>query len=496
MHKNRLKYRLKYRLKVDKNRLNNFMERIGRTLAGLALLSAIAGCAPIRVVGPNYTSPPSGMAAAWQTTQPHNGSKASLAQWWQQFDDPVLVQLIEQAQTENSSVAQAQSRIVQARGQVIAASAASQPNLDVGTNFNRAAVSFGGPVIVRSLTQVQAQSAWEIDLFGANRREREAVAARLDARQADWHEARVAVATEVANLYLQLRFCELQVMVLEEDLKSRRETARLTELSAKAGFQAPANAALIKASASDAAARLIAQQADCDLSVKALVALSGSEENAMRNELAKGKARQPQVAEFSIAQVPAELLTQRPDLTSAERELAAASADIGIAEAARYPRLSLSGSIAPVLLASAGQTVRALTWSVGPAITLPVFDGGRRLANVETAKANYQSAEAHYRQKVRQAVREVEEALIRLASANNRKADVNAAADGYRANLAAAQSRFGAGVGSVLELEESRRLSLVAEANVIAIQRDRVTAWVSLYRAMGGGWTSQTPSKP
>ena len=188
--------------------------------------------------------------------------------------------------------------------------------------------------------------------------------------------------------------------------------------------------------------------------------------------------------------MPADLLGQRPDLASAERELAAASADIGVTEAARYPRLSLSGSVAPIILAAVGQTIRATTWSIGPALTLPVFDGGRRLANVETAKANYQLAETNYRSKARQAVREVEDALIRLGSANNRRADIDAAAEGYRANLAAAQSRFGAGLGSALELEESRRLALAAEANVIAIQRDRITAWISLYRAMGGGWSA------
>ena len=206
--------------------------------------------------------------------------------------------------------------------------------------------------------------------------------------------------------------------------------------------------------------------------------------------MAPGKAKPPSAVEFDIAEVPAGLLVQRPDLASAERELAAASADIGVNEAARYPRLSLSGSIAPILLVASGQTLKANTWSIGPALTLPIFDGGRRAANVETAKANYRLAESNYRSKVRQAVREVEDALVRLNSANQRNADVNAAALGYRANLAAAQSRFGAGLGSALELEESRRLALTAEANVIAIQRDRITAWISLYRAMGGGWSA------
>lgn len=475
---------------VDPNRAKRNLERV--LLA--AALSLLTACAPLRMVGPNYAQSPPATASAWVAPLPHNASKSELAQWWQQFDDPVLVKLIDRAQTESSSVAAAQSRVTQSRGLLIAAGAAGLPNLDVGGSFNRAAISLGGPLFVRSLTQVQAQSAWEIDLFGGNQRQREAAAARVDARQADWHDARVAVAAETANLYMQLRFCELQVALFEEDLKSRRETARLTELASKAGFQAPASASLTQASAADAAARVTSQQADCDLTVKALVALTGWDELEMRRELASGKARQPKLGEFDIAQVPASLLSQRPDLAAAERDVAAASADVGAAEAARYPSLSLSGSIAPILLVAAGQSLRATTWSIGPAVNLPIFDGGRRASNVETAKANYESAQTSYRQKARQAVREVEEALVRLASANGRERDINAAALGYRANLAAAQSRFSAGLGTALELEESRRLALVAQANVIAIVRDRTNAWISLYRAMGGGWRAPLAS--
>ena len=265
-----------------------------RTASAVIAAALLSACAPLKVSGPNYSPPDSGAAAAWQATKPHNASKASLAQWWQQFDDAVLIKLISQAQAENASVAQAQARIAQARGLVVAAGAATRPNLDVGASFNRAATSFGGPIFVRSLTQVQAQSAWEIDLFGANQREREAAAARLDARQADWHDARVAIAVETANLYMQLRFCELQVALFEEDLKSRRETARLTDLSAKAGFQSPANAALIQASASDSAARLTAQQAECDLAIKTLVALTAMDETTLRTRIG---ARQGEATE-------------------------------------------------------------------------------------------------------------------------------------------------------------------------------------------------------
>lgn len=462
---------------------------------GLVVL-LMAACAPLRVVGPDYQPQPPATAPAWQATLPHGGSQAALAQWWRQLDDPLLPVLIERAQAQSPSLVQAQTRISQARSVLIAAGAASQPTLDLGASTNRAAVTFGGPLFLRTLTQVQAQSSWEIDLFGGLRREREAAAARLDARAADWHEARVSVAAETANLYAQLRFCELQVALYDEDLKSRRESARLTDLAAGAGFQAPANAALARASVADASARLSGQQADCDLVIKSLVALTAADETQLRGELAAARARPPKPRAFEVLQVPAQLLNQRPDLASAERELAAASADIGVAEAARYPKLSLSGSVAPSYVVTAGQSISAVTWSIGPSLSLPLFDGGRRLANRDAAVAAYEAAEANYRARARSAVREVEEALVRLTSANRRQPDVESAADGYRANLAAAQSRYTAGVGSLLELEESRRLSLAAQANVIAIDRDRLSAWISLYRAIGGGWTPESKVSP
>ena len=465
--------------------------RSGVTAITIATATLISACAPLRVVGPDYAGPEPAKAVAgkWQAALPHGANNGSLRDWWQQLNDPVLVTLVDAAQKESATVVQAQARVTQARGTLIAAGAAVQPITDLSTGTNRSALSFGGPVFLRTLSQVQVQSSWEIDLFGGNRRDREAAQARVDARQADWHDARVAIAAETASNYLQLRFCELQVALLESDLASRRETARLTDLSAKAGFQAPANAALTQAGASDTASRLINQRTDCDVLIKALVALTALDEPALRTQLASKRATLPLPASFDIVAVPAQLLTQRPDLAAAERDLAAASADIGSAEATRYPKLSLTGSITPFIASSAGQTLRSVTWSIGPTLSLPLYDGGRRVANLETAKANYQSAEAAFRSKARNAVREVEEALLRLASANERQADTKAAADGYRSNLEATSSRFRVGLGSALEQEESRRLSLTADANLIALQRDRVSSWITLYRAMGGGWT-------
>ena len=193
---------------------------------------------------------------------------------------------------------------------------------------------------------------------------------------------------------------------------------------------------------------------------------------------------------MSVASVPAVALAQRPDVFSAEREVAAASAEVGSAQAQRYPRLSLSGSIGSARFRAGGLTTTLDTWSIGPlALSLPLFDGGRRAADVDAAQARYEEAAALYRARVRQAVREVEEALVNLESTAARGEDARVAAEGYIASFAGTDARYRSGLASLVELEDARRTQLAAETALLSLRRERATAWVALYRAMGGGWT-------
>jgi NodT family efflux transporter outer membrane factor (OMF) lipoprotein len=430
----------------------------------------------------------------WQARLPHGGAQADLARWWAQFDDPALDAFLAAAQRESGSLAQAAARIEQARAGAVAANAAGLPTLDVTGAASRGTINIGTTILTATQARATAQANWEIDLFGRVAREREAATARLDQRAAEWHDARVSVAAEVAAQYLQYRYCEALVAIAQSDASSRAETATVSERAAAAGFQAPATAALTRASAAEAASRLTAQRADCDVGVKGLVALTGLPESDVRARLAKTAGRLPAPREFAVRTVPAGLLAQRP--APAERALAAASADIGAAEGDRYPRLSLAGSVGPLRL-EAGQVAATLsTWSIGPSVSLPIFDAGRRRANVESARAAYAGAEADYRGKARQAVREVEEALVRLQAATDREADARTASEGYRKAFGAAEIRWRNGLATVLELEESRRLLLNADSTLAGVQRDRVAAWVQLYRALGGGWTASNEVSP
>ena len=395
----------------------------------------------------------------------------------------------------NSTTAQAAAAIERSRADAIAAGIAGLPNLDAIASANRAAFTFGGPVALRTQLQAGVQSSWEIDLFGSLARQRESVQATLEANVALWHDARVSLAAEVANAYVNFRHCEIQVAQAEADARSRADTARLTEAAGRAGLQSRAAVALANAASAEAAGVLAQRRAQCDISVKGLVALTAMEEPALRSLLADaGSARLPQPAQFGIDSIPARVVAQRPDVAAAERKVAAASADIGHAEADRYPRLTLTGSITPTRISiGSGPALSLTTWSIGPSLVLPLFDGGRRGANVDAFRAQYEAAASAYRAKVRDAVREVEEALVRLAGTAGRESDAAAAARGYRTNLEAAQAMLKAGLGSVLEVEQARRLSLAADAAMATLAQERLAAWIALYRAAGGGWDSAAP---
>lgn len=424
----------------------------------------------------------------WQQPLPHEGDPVALIAWWSQFKDPVLLELVEQAQKQSNNMAQAALRIAQTRALLVTADAAAVPVLNATGGLTRGTFQLGGPVVVATTAQAQLQAGWEIDLFGGLARSSEAARARLAAQVANWHEARISVSADTASLYTNYRSCEQLAALSVSDANSRAQTARLTQELAQTGFQAPANAALARASAAEGQSRAVAQRADCDVLIKALVSLTAIPEPELRSRLSKGSRVLPKPAMPVVQSVPAQVLLQRPDVAAAERELAAASADIGVREADRFPRLSLLGNIGPLSFESGVGSISATSWSIGPTLSLPIFDAGRRAANLETAKIAYEVAATNYRTQARRAVREVEEALVRLDSLNLRETESLKASRGYRESLQAAQERYKFGLASILDLEETRRLSFNADNILANVRRERVNAYIALYRAVGGGW--------
>ncbi|RYP59068.1 hypothetical protein DL771_011006 [Monosporascus sp. 5C6A] len=415
--------------------------------APLVLALLLAGCA----VGPDYHTPPlSGTEApqGWHATLPHHGSRMALAHWWEQFHDPVLTQLVEQADATSPTIAQAVGRVREARASVSTNRAALLPQLKGSGSATRQG-GFGGsqfaggagglsagalnPTLgLGTITTLgaQADASWEIDLFGGKRRSLEGADARLTASEADWHDARVSLAAEVANTYLQQRECEALVDIGAATLSSRQETLQLTERKFRAGFVAPADFAQAQATVGDAVNALEGQRAQCAQGIDKLVALTGLDHDALNGLLSKASAQIPAPPDPGVPDVPAQVLSQRPDVSSAERAVAGASAD----------------------------------------------------------------ALASYRSKVRQAVQEVEDALVRL-DASERRVDAATMADAqYAKVLEASNARYRLGAGSLLQLEDVRRTALQASQSLAAVKLERAQAWVALYKAVGGGWRDDAPN--
>ena len=463
---------------------------LNRILLALPVI-LVSGCI---AVGPDYdrvnaTKVPN-QPDNWQESLPHAGDARTLENWWAQFDDPLLIELIHTAQLESGSLAAATLKIAQARALNTAAISASLPTISAAANESRGTTILGGPIIVGTTIQAQAQASWEIDLFGGVQRRRESSLARLDAEIANWHAARISIAAEMGNLYTNFRGCEQQIALFQADVQSRLQTATLSEKLGAAGFQSSANVALARASAAEGSARLVTQRAECDIAIKSMVALTGMKEIELKQKLVENQAKLPKPKLISVAQIPAQILAQRPDIAAAERELASASAEIGVRIAERFPKITLLGNVGPMNFNSSDLTINASSWSFGPTISLPIFDSGKLAANVETARVAYQTAQTNYRQRVRAAIREVEEALVRLDSMAQREQQATVASEGFRESLEAAQERWKNGLASQLELEETRRLSFNADLTLASIRREHVNAWIALYRAVGGGWQS------
>jgi NodT family efflux transporter outer membrane factor (OMF) lipoprotein len=465
----------------------------GAKSGSIAALTAavLSACA---AVGPVYHAPTAealALPSTWQAALPHQGQAAQLQGWWARLGDPVLVELQRLANANNPSMQKAAAQIASARASLASSKAAGVPTLTGSGDAKRANAGTGtgiGGRIVSNTISAGLDASWELDLFGSVRRNVEASEAAAQAREADWNDTRVSLAAEVASDYITYRACLATLQLTRADAASRQNTAQITMGSWRDGASSSVDATLADASAASGRAGHLAQEAECDVDLKALVPLTGLAEPALRQLLNSGTDHALQSAPFAVQSLPLALLSQRPDLVAKERALAAASANIGVAEASRYPRLSLSGSIARSVVASAGAQVSSTPWSFGPSLSLPLFDGGAAKASVGSAEASYLIALAEYRQAVATAVKEVEQNLVRLTSAEAREADVRRSAEGYRTVATATEASWRAGADSLLSYEQTRRDAILAEQSLVTVQRDRLLYGVALYKAVGGGW--------
>lgn len=472
---------------------------LGRTFRrsgclALGLVSLLSGCA---VVGPDYVAPKlseTEVPSRWTSSAEMAGGDTRAAagqalspQWWAELSDPVLDRLVAEAFRTSPTLEAAIARLKQSRSLYAQSEAQAKPTVDASAATQRSGTDSAGSAFNESWLSMNA--SWEVDLFGAVRRGKEGALARAAAQQATLADARVSLAADVTDAYLSYRACQSYVALSELDVASREATEKLTAASVREGFTAPYQAIRSKASVAEAKTQLAATRAYCERQENLLTRLTGIPRPTLMQALADkptGIDRLPVPKHFSIA-IPSQALMQRPDIRSAERSLAAASADIGLAEADRYPRLSLNGILGyTVAGASESGGLSFGTWSFGPSLSLPIFDAGRRVAVVEMAKSRYEEALADFKAKARNAIQEVEDALTRYAAAHERAENARLSASQYQRFFDTVEVRYREGASNLLELEDARRAMLNAQQTLLGVQQERLQAWVALNRATGG----------
>jgi multidrug efflux system outer membrane protein len=446
------------------------MNRTLTTLA-LGLVVALSACSAL---GPNYETP-----SASELDAPANWSKsasavqvvASAKPWWSQMSDATLEALIAHARASSPTVSAAVARLQQSRalqGQVLAA---GYPSVTGNTGANR--VNNGSTI--SETVSLGTSSTWELDLFGAVQRGQEGAQARVSAKQADLVDAQSSLTADVVDAYGNYRYLEASIEVAQETLESLSATHQLVLLKMAAGFTAADQGLRAQASVAESQSQLRGLQAQQEIAFNRLVALTGVSRDTLPELLALAQSPNLVLPLTNLA-LPASVLERRPDLISAERTLAAASADLGLAKADQYPRLTLSGNFGYTSSVTGQGTLSLATWGFGPALSVPLFDGGRRAQAAEGAQARYAEALARYRQKARVAVQEVENSLSRYASATHRLSLISGAVQIQAQAKAAVAHRLQAGAVSRLDYEDSARLNYSAQQAELSLEFEQLQA--------------------
>jgi len=473
------------------------LKKFAKFILGLAIFSLIGGCA----VGSDYVKPTPqqvNLPAEWHAKLPHNGSDLQLIDWWGQFKDPTLSYLIESALQTNPSIFQAIAKIKQAQANLQGSRSFLFPSVtgigsaEVDKNTIVSTNTTGGTGDVFSNNGMTngysagVNMSWEIDLFGANRRAIEASEARYAASQQNWNDAKVSLAAQVADVYVSIRQCQNLLLTYQEENKSRLATQNITELRVNAGFSPRTDGNQASGSLYQNSSTLAQQRGVCEKYANQLVALSGVSHTQLEAKLSESFGYIPLPKEVSINALPAEIINQRPDVAAAERNLAAANADLSVAIANRYPQVSLTGSIS----ANGGSLYagQPTSWSLGPSISLPFTDGGYLRAQESLSSAKYEEALATYRSKIINAVQEVEDSLVRINAANQRVVAAEKAERNYAAYFEGYNQKYNTGWANLLDLETVRVTLIGSKEKLASAKLEQVEAWIALYKAVGGEW--------
>jgi multidrug efflux system outer membrane protein len=461
------------------------------TKAWWVMLLGIGGCA----VGPDYEPPQIVMPEGWRNLATAQGESLANVPWWELFPDLVLQDLIKTALAQNQDLEIAIERIEEARARYGFTRADFWPQVDAMAGVRRERFSEetllgvpGGVDTERDVFSAGASLFWELDLFGRIRRATEAERALLLAAEHTRRAVVIALVSDVARAYVELRDLDRRLEITEQTVQSRRDYVELVRVRYEGGVtseldfrQAEGELHRTISDAHDLERQQLQKENEINL-------LLGRHPGPIpRGDAVAAMTLPPEIP----AGLPAELLQRRPDLAAAEDELIAANARIGEAKALLYPSISLTGffgfeSTELEDLASAP----ARSWSIGANLLQPIFHGGRLRSRVEVTESQQRQALFTYEQAILRALREVEDALAGYRKNGERRGSEASRVEAERRVLDLAESRYRGDVAPYLDVLDAQRTLLDAELGEAEAIRDQLVSMIQLYRALGGGWPS------
>jgi NodT family efflux transporter outer membrane factor (OMF) lipoprotein len=462
-------------------------------------LLALAACA----VGPDYVPPSPSVPKDW--TEKDGGpdaassrvtsQAAAVAEWWKTFKDAELTSLVERAAKSNLDLKLAEARVREARGLRGVSAGALLPDVGASGNYARNRFSENVPQVgagrQSNFYQAGFDASWEIDVFGGLRRGLEAADASVDASVEARRDVLVTLLAEVARNYIEVRGLQAQVAIARQNLDAQKKTLELTQARFQAGRATELDVVRAQAQVSTTSSQIPVLDSRRIQATHRLGVLLGRDPGALREELLATAAIPPTPPEVPVG-LPSDLLRRRPDLRRAERELAAATARIGVATADLYPKFSLTGLFAlESVTASDFAKWGSRAWSVGPTIQWSIFQGGRIRARIEVENARQEQAAIVYERSILVALQEVEDALIAYAKEQAHRAELSDAVTANQKAVELAQQRYGQGFVDFLSVLDAQRSLYASQDALVQSERQISEYLVALYKALGGGWESE-----
>lgn len=470
------------------------------TQAGLlGVVGGLIWCGGCMTAGPDY-QPPTPQAPTNWNAKVESGSviQASdadaLSHWWAVFNDPVLSALIEQARVGNMDVRQAEARLRKARAQRGMTTADRWPTLgaNASTRRNRASDATGDFKTSSSYAN-GFDASWELDLFGAKRRAVESADATLQASRDDLNDVRVSLFAEVALNYVDYRSYQTRLAIAETNLATQTETYDIARWRQEANLVTVLDVDQAQVNLEQTRAQIPSLQSGLDQAEHQLAILLGQTPGSLKSRLQARQAVPVPTQELAVG-VPADVLRRRPDVRRAERRLAAQTAQIGVAQAARYPNFTLSGSIGLEAIKSANlYDAAARTAQAAAQAGWTLFDGGKIRQNVAVQTALQEETLGAYEAAVLTALKDVEDALVAYANEQaRRRALQDAALAGGRA-FGLARYKYTAGLVDFQTVLDTQRSWSSAQDQLASSEATVTSNLIRLYKALGGGWNSLTP---